>query len=216
MALRRSRRPPLPRLARLPERRRLPRPARAVHARRAARRRRTRASRWPRRSACSCRALFAAASALPLPPERAQAVMRHARLLRGALLGAMAVWAAWSLALRAAARRPHARRARLGRPAGVPRRSRSCSTRSPPCATWRLRVRSGSAILLGVASAWVLLAEASDRRRVRAQLARELVGVAPADAGRVRRDRRGAPGARRPRSASATSTSTRPPPARAR
>src|ERR671919_1288164 len=41
--------------------------------------------------------LFAAASALPLRPERAQAVMRHAPLLRGLLLGAMAVWAVWSL-----------------------------------------------------------------------------------------------------------------------
>src|ERR671915_2041653 len=41
--------------------------------------------------------LFAAASALPLRPERAQAVMRHAQLLRGALLAGMAVWAAWSL-----------------------------------------------------------------------------------------------------------------------
>jgi adenylate cyclase len=41
--------------------------------------------------------LFAAASALPLGPDRARAVMRHAQLLRGVLLGAMAVWAAWSL-----------------------------------------------------------------------------------------------------------------------
>src|SRR5918999_2011020 len=41
--------------------------------------------------------LFAAASALPLRPERAQAVMRHAQLLRGALLAGMAAWATLSL-----------------------------------------------------------------------------------------------------------------------
>jgi adenylate cyclase len=42
--------------------------------------------------------LFVAASAAPLPPERAATVMRHARLWRGLLLGAMAIWAAVSLA----------------------------------------------------------------------------------------------------------------------
>src|SRR5687767_10748136 len=42
-------------------------------------------------------ALFAAASALPLPPSRAQAVVRRAALLRGGLIGLMAVWAALSL-----------------------------------------------------------------------------------------------------------------------
>src|ERR687896_1586659 len=41
--------------------------------------------------------VFAAASALPLRPERAQAVMRHAQLLRGALLAGMAAWATLSL-----------------------------------------------------------------------------------------------------------------------
>src|SRR5918999_1058964 len=38
--------------------------------------------------------LFAGASALPLRPDRARAVMHHARLLRGGLLALMALWAA--------------------------------------------------------------------------------------------------------------------------
>src|SRR5918999_17785 len=41
--------------------------------------------------------LFAAASALPLGPDRAEAVMGRARLLRGVLIAAMAVWAGLSL-----------------------------------------------------------------------------------------------------------------------
>src|ERR671925_324266 len=41
--------------------------------------------------------VFAAASALPLGPERARAVIRHATLLRGVLIAAMAAWAAVSL-----------------------------------------------------------------------------------------------------------------------
>jgi adenylate cyclase len=40
---------------------------------------------------------FAAASALPLGPERARAVIRHATLLRGLLIAAMAAWAALSV-----------------------------------------------------------------------------------------------------------------------
>src|ERR671914_453479 len=48
-------------------------------------------------SAAGFPGLFAAASATPLRPERSQAVMRHAKLLRGLLLGAMAAWAAVSL-----------------------------------------------------------------------------------------------------------------------
>ena len=42
-------------------------------------------------------ALFAGWSALPLPPPRAEAVMRRARALRGGLLLVMAAWAALSL-----------------------------------------------------------------------------------------------------------------------
>jgi adenylate cyclase len=41
---------------------------------------------------------FAAVSALPLSPERAASIMRNAVLLRGVLLAAMALWAAASLA----------------------------------------------------------------------------------------------------------------------
>src|SRR4030095_16418969 len=42
-------------------------------------------------------ALFAGWSALPLPPQRAQALMRNAQLLRGLLIGVMVAWAAVSL-----------------------------------------------------------------------------------------------------------------------
>ena len=41
--------------------------------------------------------VFAAASALPLPAERAQAVIRHAGALRAGVLALMAVWAALSV-----------------------------------------------------------------------------------------------------------------------
>ena len=42
-------------------------------------------------------AVFAGWSALPLPPPRAQAIVRHARPLRGVLIAAMIAWAALSL-----------------------------------------------------------------------------------------------------------------------
>jgi class 3 adenylate cyclase len=42
-------------------------------------------------------AAFAGLSALPLPPERARAVMRNAQLLRGALIALMVAWAVVSL-----------------------------------------------------------------------------------------------------------------------
>jgi adenylate cyclase len=42
--------------------------------------------------------VFAAASAMPLTPDRARAVMRSAKLLRAALIGVMAIWGAVSLA----------------------------------------------------------------------------------------------------------------------
>jgi adenylate cyclase len=104
--------------------------------------------------------LFAAASALPLPPERAQAVMRHAALLRGGLLAAMALWAGLSLLSVPP----------LDDPTPVERASGALV--GPAVAATLLYglaaarylamvVRSGSAILLGVTSAWVLLAEAS-------------------------------------------------------
>ena len=58
-------------------------------------------------------ALFAGWSALPLPPERAQAVMRHAQLLRGPDRADGRLGRAVAR-LRPAARRPHPGRARHG------------------------------------------------------------------------------------------------------
>jgi adenylate cyclase len=105
-------------------------------------------------------AFFAAASALRLTPERAQAVMRHAKLLRGILLGAMAAWAALSLISVPP----------LDDPTPVERASGALvavavvSLVLYAFAAMRylaMVVHSGSPILLGVTSAWVLLAEAS-------------------------------------------------------
>ena len=104
--------------------------------------------------------LFAAASALPLRPERAQAVMRHAQLLRGALLAAMAAWAALSLLSVPP----------LDDPTPVERASGGLvAVAAVAVVLYALAaarylsmvLQSGSPILLGVTSAWVLLAEAS-------------------------------------------------------
>jgi adenylate cyclase len=104
--------------------------------------------------------LFAAASALPLPPSRSRAVVQRAGLLRGGLIGLMAVWAALSLLSVPP----------LDDPTPVERASGALVA---PAAVAVLLyglaaarylgmvLRSGSAILLGVTSAWVLLAEAS-------------------------------------------------------
>src|SRR5919106_3673398 len=104
--------------------------------------------------------LFAAASALPLGPDRAQAVMRHAPLLRGLLLGAMAVWAAWSLLSVPPLDDPTP----VERASGVLLVVPAVALVLYGLAAARylaIAVHSGSPILLGVASAWVLLAEAS-------------------------------------------------------
>jgi class 3 adenylate cyclase len=104
--------------------------------------------------------VFAAASALPLRPERAQAVMRHARLLRGVLLGAMAVWAAWSLLSVPPLDDPTP----VERASGLLLALPAVALVLYGLAAARylaIAVHSGSPILLGVASAWVLLAEAS-------------------------------------------------------
>jgi class 3 adenylate cyclase len=104
--------------------------------------------------------LFAAASAMPLRPERAQAVMRHARLLRGVLLGAMAVWAAWSLASVAPLDDPTPVERATGVLLAVP----AVALVLYAVAAGRylaMALHSGSPILLGVTSAWVLLAEAT-------------------------------------------------------
>jgi adenylate cyclase len=104
--------------------------------------------------------LFAAASALPLRPDRARAVMRHAVLLRGILLGAMAAWAALSLLSVPP----------LDDPTPVERASGALvAVTSVAVVLYALAaaryltmvLQSGSPILLGVTSAWVLLAEAS-------------------------------------------------------
>jgi adenylate cyclase len=104
--------------------------------------------------------VFAAASALPLRPERAQAVMRHARLLRGVLLGAMAAWAALSLLSVPP----------LDDPTPVERASGGLVAVAAVAVVLyafaaarylAMVLHSGSPILLGVTSAWVLLAEAS-------------------------------------------------------
>jgi adenylate cyclase len=105
-------------------------------------------------------ALFAAASALPLRPERAQAVMRRAQLLRGALLGAMAVWAAASLLTVPPLDDPTP----VERASGVLLAVPAVALALYAFAAVRyvaMVLRSGSAILLGVTSAWVLLGEAS-------------------------------------------------------
>ena len=104
--------------------------------------------------------LFAAASALPLRPERAQAVMRHATLLRGLLLGAMAVWAVWSLLSVPPLDDPTP----VERASGVLLVVPAVAVVLYALAAARylaMVLHSGSPILLGVTSAWVLLAEAS-------------------------------------------------------
>jgi adenylate cyclase len=104
--------------------------------------------------------LFAGASALPLAPERSQAVVRHAQLLRAALIAVMLIWAALSLASVPP----------LDDPTPVERASGALV--APAAAALALyalaaarylsmALRTGSPILLAVASAWVLLAEAS-------------------------------------------------------
>jgi adenylate cyclase len=104
--------------------------------------------------------LFAAASALPLRPERAQAVMRHAQLLRGVLLGAMAVWAAWSLLSVPPLDDPTPVERASGLLLVVP--AVALILYAFAAARYLVMVlQSGSPILLGVTSAWVLLAEAS-------------------------------------------------------
>jgi adenylate cyclase len=102
---------------------------------------------------------FAAVSALPLPPERAQAVIRRAQLLRGGLVAVMVVWGVLSLA----SVEP------LNDPTPVERATgglivpAAAATLLYAIAGWRyltIARRTGSPILLAVASACVLLGEA--------------------------------------------------------
>src|SRR5918992_594411 len=104
--------------------------------------------------------LFAAASALPLRPERARAVMRHAHLLRGVLLGAMAVGAGWSLLSVPPLDDPTPVERATGVLLVVP--VVALVLYALAAARYLAMVlHSGSPILLGVTSAWVLLGEAS-------------------------------------------------------
>jgi adenylate cyclase len=104
--------------------------------------------------------LFAAASALPLPPDRSRTIMRRARLLRGGLVGAMALWAAISLLSVPPLDDPTP----VERASGVLVAVTALAVVLYALAAARylpMVLRSGSPILLGVTSAWVLLAEAS-------------------------------------------------------
>ncbi len=104
-------------------------------------------------------ALFAGWSALPLPPPRAGAVMRHARALRGGLLLVMAAWAALSLGSVPP----------LDDPTPVERASGAMLVLAVLAvlpyafAAWRYgasALRTGSVMLAAVAGAFTLLAEA--------------------------------------------------------
>jgi adenylate cyclase len=105
-------------------------------------------------------ALFAGASALALPPERSRALMRRARLWRAALLALMAAWAALSLLSVPPLDDPTP----VERASGVLVAVAAIAVVLYALAAARylsMVLRSGSPILLGVTSAWVLLAEAS-------------------------------------------------------
>ena len=104
-------------------------------------------------------AVFAAASALPLGPERARAVIDHATLLRGLLLAAMAAWAAVSLGSVPPLDDPTP----AERASGPLLVLAAVAVPLYGVAGWRyftMGRRSGSPILLAVAGACVLLAEA--------------------------------------------------------
>jgi len=104
-------------------------------------------------------AVFAAASALPLGPERARAVIRHAALLRGMPMAAMAVWAAVSLGSVPPLDDPTP----AERASGVLVVLAVLAVPLYAAAGWRYLTmgrRSGSPILLAVAGACLLLAEA--------------------------------------------------------
>jgi adenylate cyclase len=103
--------------------------------------------------------LFAALSALRLPPERAAAVMRHARALRLGLLVAMAAWAALSLASIPPLDDPTPTERATGGLV-IPAAIALALFAYAGSRYLLMAVRSGSVILLAVASACLLLAEA--------------------------------------------------------
>jgi adenylate cyclase len=105
-------------------------------------------------------ACFAAASALPLAPPRARAVIEHAPLLRAGLLVVMALWAAASLGSLPPLDDPTP----AERATGLLIVPAVAAIALYAFAGWRyltMARRSGSTILLAVASACVLLAEAT-------------------------------------------------------
>jgi adenylate cyclase len=104
-------------------------------------------------------ALFAGWSALPLPPERAQALIRHAQLIRALLIALMVAWAAVSLGSVPP----------LDDPTPVERAGGGLISLAVLAlipfafAAWRyatMAFRTGAPLLLAVASAFTLLAEA--------------------------------------------------------
>jgi adenylate cyclase len=104
-------------------------------------------------------AVFAGWSALPLPTGRAQAVVRNAQLLRGALIALMVAWAAVSLGSVPPLDDPTpAERAGGGLIALA-----VLALIPYAFAAWHyasMAIRTGAALLLAVASAFALLAEA--------------------------------------------------------
>jgi adenylate cyclase len=103
--------------------------------------------------------VFAAASALPLPARRAQAIIRHAGALRAGVLALLALWAGLSLGSVPPLDDPTPAERASGGLVGAA----AVATLLYAFAGWRYAVmalRSGSHILLAVASAFVLLAEA--------------------------------------------------------
>jgi class 3 adenylate cyclase len=104
-------------------------------------------------------AVFAGWSALPLPPARAQALMRRAQLLRAGLVLGMVVWAALSLGSVPPLDDPTpAERASGGLVALA-----VLALIPYAFAAWRyaaMAMRTGAPLLLAVASAFTLLAEA--------------------------------------------------------
>jgi adenylate cyclase len=104
--------------------------------------------------------LFAGASALRLPTERADAIMRRAQAIRVALLGVMALWAALSLLSVGPLDDPTPVERATG-PLVVPAAAATALYWLAAARYLSMVLRTGSPILLGVTSAWVLLAEAS-------------------------------------------------------
>ncbi len=104
-------------------------------------------------------AVFVAFSAMPLPPDRASAVIRRARALRTGLLFVMVVWGVLSLASVPPLDDPTP----AERATGALIVPAVAATLLYALAGWRylsIAVRAGSPILMAVASACVLLAEA--------------------------------------------------------